>query len=543
MAACALLASRLTYVPLWDGRIYADCIVDAAVGRLAPSTLRCSEHASHAYMLFAGAIQMLSPGSYPLMLVANGLLYVASCFAFFLIARLAFPGPAHDVGRALLGVAFALHPAVLASVVLPTIDFPLLPAFLWGVVFVLRGQRAWLIAVGLAMVFTKETGVVLYAALVGTYALFTLFGPGGPAGNLRGTLRASIPLAIPLAVFAAYLAYRATIPQATVVWAAGTTHQSIAKRFIVPRIDRPLASFLVMMLVLNFAWIATAVVGADALVGARRFIARAPARALEGTDGNVVRFLVVLGLVAAYALTRFTTYANTRYVLVALALLPVVMYASLVRLGVGAVPRALVTGTLAAGFAISTVASVDPVSRTLYGTFALGDRSLFRLTRITHECCGAGRDQLVYNLQFTKLADLLSDAMVAVRAGDSTTVFVPHNMLWETLGKLDSATLRRTLRRTHTVWPPLLEPDSLATRPTPPRAVFLALPNGDVAQGMKALSAHYLVGPPRRVSRGAYWLDVYPLTSRDASLHGVETTARGKAPLTTTHERSSTTGG
>jgi hypothetical protein len=494
-------------------------------------------------MLFAGAIQMLSPGSYPLILIANTLLYVAACNAFFVIARLAFPAPEHDTGRALLGAAFALHPAVLASVVQPTIDFPLLPAFLWGVVFVLRGQRAWLIAVGLTMVFTKETGVVLYAALVATYTLFALLAPGGPARNLRRVLRTVIPLCVPLVVFAAYLAYRATIPQATVLWAAGTTHQSILKRFVLPRLDRPLASFLVMIFVLNFAWIATTVVGVDMLVGMRRLIARATPRTLEGADAPVVLVLVVLAGLSIYALTRFTTYANTRYILAAVALLPLAMYASLIRLGVGAAARTLVTGTLAAGFAISTVLSVDPVSRALYGTFALGDRSLLRLTRITHECCGAGRDQLVYNLQFTKLADLTSDAMAAFRVDDSTTVFVPHDMLWETLGKLDSTTRRRTLRRDHTVRPPLLEPDSLATRPTPPRAVFLALPNGDVAGAIHTLSVHYIVGPPKRMSRGAYWLDVYPLTLRGVPLPGAETATSSRAPLTTTHARSSTTGG
>ena len=494
-------------------------------------------------MLFAGAIQMLSPGSYPLILIANTLLYVVACYAFFLIARLAFPAPAHDVGRALLCASFALHPAVLASVVQPTIDFPLLPAFLWGVVFVLRGQRAWLIAVGLAMVFTKETGVMLYAALVGTHALLMLFGPGGPARNLRPTLKTVMPLGIPLVVFAAYLAYRTTIPQATVLWAAGTTHQSILKRFVLPRFDRPLVSFTAMMFVLSFAWIATAVVGIDAVVGARRLIARQRSRDLPGADRRAVVFLVVLGVLSAYALTRFTTYANTRYVLAALALLPLVMYASLIRLGLGARWRAIVTGALAAGFAISTVFTADPVSRALYGTFAVGDRSLLRLTRITHECCGAGRDQLVYNLQFTRLADLTSDAMAAVRADDSMTVFVPRDMLWETLGNLDSTTHRRTLRRDHTVWPPLLEPDSLATRPAPARAVFLALPNGDVAQGIGTLSAHYVVGPPRRGSRGAYWLQVYPLTLRGVPLQGAETAAHARPPLTTTHERPPTPGG
>jgi len=164
----------------------------------------------------------------------------------------------------------------------------------------------------------------------------------------------------------------------------------------------------------------------------------------------------------------------------------------------------------------------------LYGAFALGDRSLLRLTQITHECCGAGRDQLVYNLQFTKLADLMSDAMVAFQVDGSTSVFVPHDMLWETLGGLDSTTHRRTLRRDHTVWLLLLAPDSLATRPAPSRAVFLALPNGDVARAIRTLSGHYLVGLPRRVSRGAYWLDVYPLTLRGVPLKGTEPQRAGE---------------
>jgi hypothetical protein len=492
-------------------------------------------------MAFAGAIQLPSPGSYPLILLANALLYLAGCRAFFLITRLAFPGESHGEGRALLGVTFALHPAVLASVIQPTIDFPLLPAFLWAVVFAIRRQRAALVAVGLAMVFAKETGALLYAAIVGTYAVLALFQNGRRPADAGRTLEPLVPLVIPLIAFAAYLGYRATIPQATVVWAAGTTHKSILKRFVLPRFDRPLLSFLVMIFALNFAWIASAVIGADAAVGLRRLLARARERPLDG-DAAVVRYLVVLAVVTIYALTRFTTYANTRYVLAGLALLPILMYASLLRLRVSAPLRLGAIGVLAAGFAASTVYSVDPVSRVVYGTFAVGDRSLLRLTRITHECCGAGRDQLVYNLQFTKLADLTSDAMEAVQADDSMTVFVPHNMLWGALGALDSTTHRRTLHRRHTVSPRLLEPDSLAALPTPARAVYLALPNGDIAQGMNALSAYYTVGPRRRVRRGAYWLDVYPLTLRGVPFQDAAA-IHARDPVSTANERSSTPGG
>src|SRR5687768_13262595 len=64
----ALIASRSADVPFWDGGIYAECIVDAAEQHLAIGSLRCADHISHAYMLFAGAVQLLSPGSFPLIL-------------------------------------------------------------------------------------------------------------------------------------------------------------------------------------------------------------------------------------------------------------------------------------------------------------------------------------------------------------------------------------------------------------------------------------------------------------------------------------------
>src|SRR4029078_11771911 len=118
----ALLASRASYIPIWDGRIYAECIVDAGERHLALSTLRCVDHISHAYMLFAGAIQMLSPGSFPLMLLAHVILYLMGCAGFYRRAELAFPTDEHAMERALLTAVFAAQPAILASVVQPNID-------------------------------------------------------------------------------------------------------------------------------------------------------------------------------------------------------------------------------------------------------------------------------------------------------------------------------------------------------------------------------------------------------------------------------------
>jgi hypothetical protein len=511
----ALLTSRAGFIPTWDGRIYAECIVDAGQQHLALSTLRCVEHISHAYMLFAGAIQMLSPGSFPLMLLANGILYLLACAAFYRLAELAFPTTEHATERALLTAAFAAQPAILASVVQPNIDLPMLPAFLWGTVFLIR--RRWLgaIVMGMALIATKESGVLLYATLVFSYAIaMVLPRPSSPRSPIRALARLT-PLAIPVLAFIAYIAYRAIVPHETVIWAAGTTEKSIIYQFLVPRIDRYFVNYCVMMLVLSFAWVTTIVAGSDFVVGALRKWRKEPARVLSGSKRRIVRFLIVLTVVTMYALTRFSSWGNSRYLLPVFALTPIVLYASLVRFGVSPTVRRSVVGALAALLLLSTVRTADPVSRALYGTWRFGDHTLLRMTRVTHECCGGGRDQLVYNLQYTFLGDLTSDATAAL-AGDSTAVFVPHRMLWETVGPLDADTHRRSLRRENIVRPHLYEPDTLAKLAAPPGdAIYVGLPNGDAEAGLRMLGEWYEVGAPHKVQRGGYWMNAYRLTLRD----------------------------
>jgi len=511
----ALLASRSGHVPSWDGRIYGDCIIDAAERHLTLSSLRCSEHMSHAYMLYAGLIQMLSPGSFPLMLLANAILYLIACAGFYRLTQLAFPGPEHGVERGLLTSVFAAQPAILASVVQPNIDFPMLPAFLWGTVFIIRRQWVALIAVAIALVFTKETGVLLYVTLVFSYAVaMVLPNPKSPRSPFRALLHLT-PLAVPVGVFAAYIAYRIIVPHEAVIWAAGTTEKSIVYQFLVPRIDRYFVNYMVMILVLSFAWVTAAVVGIDTLTALVRRYRKLPPRPLPGAKRRIVRFLIVLGVVTIYALTRFSSWGNSRYLLPVFALTPFLLYAALVRLGITPVVRRSFLGALAALMLLSTVRTADPISRALYGTWAFGDHRLLRMTRVTGECCGGGRDQLVYNLQFTHLGDLMSDATAAM-ATDSTVVFVPRRMRWETLGPLDARTHRRTMRRENVITPRLFEPDTLQYLEAPPAdAMLVALPNGDPAAAGDSLASWYDIGPPVRLRRGGYWLMAHRLTLRD----------------------------
>src|SRR5687768_4779437 len=81
VVVAGLLISRAGYDPIWDGRIYADCIAEAA-RRFSLGALRCAEHPSHAYVAVAALAQSLEPGSFPILLATNAALFAVACFGF-----------------------------------------------------------------------------------------------------------------------------------------------------------------------------------------------------------------------------------------------------------------------------------------------------------------------------------------------------------------------------------------------------------------------------------------------------------------------------
>jgi hypothetical protein len=322
------------------------------------------------------------------------------------------------------------------------------------------------------------------------------------------------PLAIPVVVFAAYVAYRSVVPGEAAIWNAGS-RKLLVFQFLFPRLSPSFINYLAMMLVLSFAWVTTGFLIVDGGLAVVRKLMRRPPRPLPGSKRRVVRFLVVLGVATMYALSRFSTWGNPRYLLPVFALTPLMLYASFVRFGMRPPVRQTLLVVIAGLLMVSADRSIDPLSRRLYGTFAVGGRDMLRMTGVSGECCGAGRDQLVYNLQFTVLGDLTSDATGAMM-NDSTVVFLPTLTRWFNVGPLDPTTRRRILRRERALEPVVAEPDTLAQASMPPPdAIFIGLPNGDAAAAIRTLSTWYEINPAQRFRRGDYWIDAYRLTLRE----------------------------
>jgi hypothetical protein len=574
VASALLLWSRRGYVPLWDGRIYAECVMQASRDLLAFGGYRCAGHISQSYVAVLALAQRAAPTSFAPMLGVNVLLLALGAVALHRLLRQVFPDESHRLGRAFVVAVFLVHPIVLASAVQPGLDFGLLVFSLCALAAVLEGRRWIVVAFGLMLVFSKEPGVLVYGLIAAVYlwrfrlrqlmpdavywlsvgalaigALLNvvrldvfsalLFALGlwvlswrklQPAGRppFRAAFRAIVaewPIAVPILLLGAYLgasvarnAYAAN-PAAPVVWSTEGHSSPIATLFRPNVLDHATLVVLALMLVIGFLWLPTVIMAIDlgkGIIGRRR---QSIPRPLPGVDSAALGVVTAALVGEVWLLSRYVTYANARYYLPMYPLALLMTYAAVVRLGVPRAVRAAGFGLLGVLFCVSAVRTVDPVSRLLWGTFPVGDRTMLHMTSLTGECCGYGRDQLVYNLEFTEFDALQSAAYARLRPTESTTVVLPVYGDWYTMGPIDRTTLRRTLRPDGSIWPRVRNAYT-ATLPQGQvsEAWYLEAPYVNNARSLEYLSRFYEIGAPTYVGHNGYAMAVRRVRLRSAPL-------------------------
>jgi hypothetical protein len=514
--AVALLAPHVDFVPIWDGWAYAECAVDVAANRFALYFLRCYGHPAYAYSGLLGLGQLVDLGNPALLLLVNALVLGATTVGFHRLMRRAFPGAEHGTDVALLTAAFLLQPAFLASVVQPSLDLAVLAGTVWCTVLLVERRWLWCAAAGTAMAFSKETGVMLYGVVLACYVSWMFV---RTAGSLVTRVRPLLPLAPTIAPFVLYGGYVVAFlifrPGQAPLWEAGRD-LPFGVRMITTQLDAGLLSYLALLFVLNFAWLPSAWVVASAASGLVRVVGRRPARPSDGEDRAVSGFIVLAAVATLVALTRVVTYSNVRYLLAGTALWLGVAYVALVHLRLRPALRRAALGVYAVLVAVSVVRTVDPVSRRLWGTFPFGSHRMLEITSITGECCGAGRDQLAYSLEFTRLDELTDMALTTLMRDTATVIVLPSQMRYHIIGRLDRVTWKRTLRREGAFEPTVMTGPVVLIRQPPPRSIlYLVMPNGKDSTSLAELAGSYDVGPERRFESGGYVLSAYQMTARN----------------------------
>jgi hypothetical protein len=392
-------------------------------------------------------------------------------------------------------------------------DYAVFVSFLGVTLALAQDRMGAAVGWGLVAVFCKETGAPLYCVAAASYAaVFLITSPLSFAEKRRWLMRRSVLLVVPTValvtaaiVFSQRGAEGFWVKGRGVGWTELFSPTSIA--------DPALAAMLSAIFVLSFMWIPSTALIFKVLSNAARFIARRPAeRHPRRSRDQVGLFIAVLLTGSVVLLTLPRTFANARYHLPIYPLIFLLFSRFLVRSVTSAIGRISVLAALIGLFTTANIRSYDPVSIVVYKIFPFGSRHLYAMTSISDECCGFGRDQLVYNLEFTQFHYLVDDVL-------SDTLHDPQSVLamheygnWYVIEAVDRRTLKRAAPSGATFYPTVVTFDSVAQMAIPPARVFyIELPNMDNQRELARWATLYRSGPEKTYARQGYALQVREL--------------------------------
>lgn len=463
-----MIVPELGYVPLWDGRVYANCVFEAAFSGVTMESLRCAGHPSQGWAAVLVVPQLFSPGSVALLHATNLVLGVIAAAAFRVALARVFPEPSLARELDIVAAAAAWQPVVVSTLLQPNVDFGVYAFFfvaLAGLLSPGRAGTAVALAGGTLLVFSKETGVAAYGLAVAAALYVAYRRHARPLRAQAGPLvRRGAVLALPVALFVAHVAAWDAEHGSSAIWKHGW-QRSTADGFKFFDLSDPIfVSYAAGLFVMGFMWVAWAPVAMDGLRGLARMARRRPSRPVPGADPVVLAALVTMTVLLTYVLTSFRTWSNLRYFAVLYPLFLMLTYVSVLRLGVPARARVAGLVALAALLVVADYRSVDPVSRAVYGTFDTGVRRMYRMSSITGEFEGPGRDQLVYNLEFTGYHHVQDALFARLRPTDSTVIATPRQVRWNIWSQLEVGTWRRTMRRDRVFSPVYADEVDVAAR-------------------------------------------------------------------------------
>ncbi|MGE5786069.1 MAG: hypothetical protein ACM3ZE_15840, partial [Myxococcales bacterium] len=477
------------YYPLWDSAIYYEETLNASATTLNPLAYNFAAHPTMGYLYLPGLLLRLFGRTYHVFLVYNAILAWCMAMAVCDIWRRLVDRSMPRL-ETLLVVASAMYcPVIVASIVQLSPDFGVLVFLTLATRALLRERFTEASLWGMLAGFSKESGVLLYAVELAVFLIaFSLRAPGCTHEKLRAAMR-RIPL-LTSALVAPFIIKLFIAPRMNQSLSAGDPSGLIRQFLSVSFLDNLFPASLATILVLNFMWIPAAVVVSGCGIWCiRRFALRLPR---NKPRDPTVEFLAVLFAAELVLLTRFRTFTNVRYYL---PLFPwIVLLAARLILG-SRWPRPLRLlgqSAIMVAFGWANLRSVDPVSARVFGTIPFGEHRFYHVTSLTRECCGLGRDQLVYNLEFTELDRILRELTPFVLSSTDHAVAVHPEADWYMFHSLHPQTKQRSTPVHGSFRLPYVNSWTVGSAPLKPAKIYyVALPHMPTADELSRFAAWY----------------------------------------------------
>lgn len=502
-----LVVPHIDLVPLWDGAFYAQSILAAVRNGIDLGALNIAGHPGIGSLLIPALIAKWSGANLWGLQLGNIILGSIAVLSFVAIVNRLF-SEVSLFERLAISSLFSALPVVAANALNPNLDFGTLVFFLLFLSLLLY-ERFWLAAIaGGMLVLAKETGFVVWSITIISYLLSEVI---VRRASFRQKLRAALkisPACLSILALVAYALIRLS-DNKSVIWVAfsrqsgGGLHQ-----LMWPSMSNPVfQTYLAQIFSVNFMWIVTFFILVGVVISVLgKIVFKRPSKC--SARRNLIFFLF---LPLVFSLTAFQTFTNIRYFLPIFPVL-VLAYAHMLNGILSFVPARIslfcVTSVL---FLVSAFRTIDPVSGRIFGTFAFGEHSMLNMTSITKECCGSGRDQLVYNLEFTKFDYLVNQVFAELHRSGFKPIAVAELANWHFIDQMTlESPPRRGLPGANVTATPIVSSKAVVSEASPPKNIFwLNLPNIDGSAEFEMLQTRYSVVSEKVFEYGGYSLSGY----------------------------------
>ena len=503
-----------SYVPIWDGATYT-IYGFYDVFETKPFNIFQLYNNGHPVILLhllLGFPWFFYLGNVFLLRLMIGILYSFSVYAFYGIARMIFKGSKNNTEIVILTALFAFYPVNTSTILqLTTGDIGIIIFFPIFLYFYIRRRHLLSFLSALVLSFSKETGFLIFLTVLGV-EFFIKFAGNRSIKTLTSLLKKRLIYAAPV------ILYLISILVRILIFHEAPIYKYISQPLIADwpewQIDKIFQSYFLGILAVNYNWILTVTILAGILKYIYSSIMNKPEKILS-LNKPYIRLILLLFIFLLFTLTLFKTFTNLRYFASLYFLMIILFYYSLKILFDRIIIRRIILFIVTVVFIFSNFRTTDPVSKKIYGTFKFGEHEMLNMTSITNECCGYGRDQIMYNLEYLNIIRLLDKILTDLRVTSDTAIaYQPLVGLWG-IDTIDNLTYKRTYKKWESFEANIVTWKWWKMPETPRKIYYIDFPISDSSLILADYMKYYDLITIKNYVHDGYEMNVYSLKLKE----------------------------
>lgn len=508
---------------IWDGYIYfAELLKAIRETRSWQNFLHYFNIAGHptmGYMFLMAIGQLIDYGNPVLLNVSNLLLLLLAVWAFYKILLHFSPEEDDRPEMLMITLLFSLNPVLFGASIFFNVDFPV-AVFLVCVLYAILYEKYFLAGFfGLLLVFSKETGIILYGGIITLCVIVPLL------PRLFPSLQPYVPSACMMlfreqlsSVILKVIGVALPLPLSLYYWLIyNRTGNWIGGPIVSIGWDSNIAlTRLFQMSCINFQWLLSLCI----LLALIR-ICVAKENVCKGLSDWKVKSYYLWALLILWGgfvvMNLFLkTFTNVRYVLPAIIFLILFFSLALKKLIISRGLRIAIIAVITVLTGWQIFQTVDPVSRAFFGTIPFGNHPLLKMTSVTGECCGrAGRDQLVYNAEFAMIPRLIDRLYAELPLTGEANIILHPLGNFNIFTPVDAVSRQRTMQYDNAFFPHIYGFGQILRGVLPATGYYVHLPwMEDAKKELDFVQRFFTVQDKKVIAINGYSLDVYSVTAR-----------------------------